>query len=248
MSASDTISPTAHYTGYVWARNGLSTPELTTTEGRILFESLQPLMVVSGTLGRPSLEAYLLARHVAIDALLERAIERDRVTQVLEVAAGLSPRGWRFAQRYGDRVTYVEADLPAMASRKREALERAASLTDNHRVRDLDALQEDGGEPRGAGGRARPARRAGDNHRGTAGLPLARRHELAVAAVCGHAGALQRRALHLGPAPRRARRRSRCAVSGSCCRRSCAGGSTCTSATRQRPRRRCVEPALNRRP
>ncbi|MGO9821487.1 MAG: class I SAM-dependent methyltransferase [Solirubrobacteraceae bacterium] len=144
MSDSDAISPTAHYTGYVWARNGLSTPELTTTEGRILFESLHPLMVLTGKLGRPSLEAYLLARHVAIDALLERAIEQDQITQVLEVAAGLSPRGWRFAQRYGDRVTYIEADLPAMASRKREALERAASLTDNHRVRDLDALQENG--------------------------------------------------------------------------------------------------------
>ena len=31
MSASESISPTAHYTGYVWARNGLSHPELETT-------------------------------------------------------------------------------------------------------------------------------------------------------------------------------------------------------------------------
>jgi O-methyltransferase involved in polyketide biosynthesis len=144
MSDPDAISPTAHYTGYVWARNGLSTPELTTTEGRILFYSLHPLMVVSGRLGRPSLEAYLLARHLAIDALLECAIEHDQITQVLEVAAGLSPRGWRFAQRYGDRVTYIETDLPAMAARKREALKRAGSLNNNHRVRDLDALQENG--------------------------------------------------------------------------------------------------------
>jgi len=37
--AGDRIGPTAHYTGYVWARNGLSHPELNTTEGRILFDS-----------------------------------------------------------------------------------------------------------------------------------------------------------------------------------------------------------------
>ena len=144
MSGSETISPTAHYTGYVWSRNGLSHPALTTNEGRILFESLHPLMVVSGALGRPSLESYLLARHRAIDALLERAIEGDGITQVLEVAAGLSPRGWRFAQRYGERMTYLEADLPAMAARKREALRRAGSLSERHSVRDLDALKDEG--------------------------------------------------------------------------------------------------------
>ena len=43
----DRIGPTAHYTGYVWARNGLSHPELATTEGRILFDSLQPAMLAS---------------------------------------------------------------------------------------------------------------------------------------------------------------------------------------------------------
>jgi O-methyltransferase involved in polyketide biosynthesis len=144
VSDSDSISPTAHYTGYVWSRNGLSTPELTTTEGRLLFDSLHPLMLISGALGRPSLESYLLARHRAIDLLLERAIERDRVTQVLEVAAGLSPRGWRFMQRYGDRITYFEADLPAMAARKRDALTRLVSLGERHQVRELDALQDDG--------------------------------------------------------------------------------------------------------
>ena len=144
MSSSDSISPTAHYTGYVWARNGLSHSELTTTEGRLLFDSLHPLMLISGALGGPSLEAYLLARHRAIDALLERGIEQHGITQVVEVAAGLSPRGWRFAKRYGDRIAYYEADLPAMATRKRRALERMGSLSDRHQVRDLDALRDTG--------------------------------------------------------------------------------------------------------
>jgi O-methyltransferase involved in polyketide biosynthesis len=141
----DRIGPTAHYTGYVWARNGLSHPELATTEGRVLFDSLQPTMLASRTLGGPTLEEYLLARHRAIDMLLENAIERDGVSQVIEVAAGLSPRGWRFAQRYGERLQYVEADLPEMAARKRDALERMGSLSERHRVREVDALRDDDG-------------------------------------------------------------------------------------------------------
>lgn len=144
MSGSETISPTAHYTGYVWARNGLSHPELETVEGRILFESLRPMMAVGGLLGTGTLEAYLLARHRAIDALLEQAIEQRGVRQVVEVAAGLSPRGWRFVRRYGAQLTYVEADLPGMVARKRRALERMGSLGGEHLVRELDVLREGG--------------------------------------------------------------------------------------------------------
>ena len=43
--------------------------------------------------------------------LLERAIEAGGVTQVIELACGLSPRGWRFANRYGERLRSIEADL-----------------------------------------------------------------------------------------------------------------------------------------
>jgi O-methyltransferase involved in polyketide biosynthesis len=100
-------------------------------------------MAVTGVIGQGTLESYLLARHLAIDALLERAIERDGITQVLEVACGLSPRGWRFTQRYGDRLTYLEADLPAMAARKRGALRRMGALSEHHRVLELDVLSDD---------------------------------------------------------------------------------------------------------
>jgi O-methyltransferase involved in polyketide biosynthesis len=144
VSSTGRISPTAHYTGYVWARNGLSHPELETVEGRMLFELTRPTMVVSRVLGGGTLEAYLLARHKAIDALLSRTVESGQVTQVIEVACGYSPRGWRFASRYGDRLTYVEADLPDMAARKRRALERMGSLSDTHRVEEIDALAEEG--------------------------------------------------------------------------------------------------------
>jgi O-methyltransferase involved in polyketide biosynthesis len=143
MSSSEAISPTAHYTGYVWARNGLSHPELATLEGRVLFESLRPAITVSRALGGASLESYLLTRHRAIDVLLERAIDGGELRQVVEVACGLSPRGWRFTQRYPD-LTYVEADLPEMAARKRRALQRMGSLSERHFVRDVDALSDEG--------------------------------------------------------------------------------------------------------
>jgi O-methyltransferase involved in polyketide biosynthesis len=144
MSGSDNISPTAHYTGEVWHRYGLSHPWLATREGRIMVDALHPLMRVSGAVGGPSLERYLLARHRAIDALLHDAINRGGVGQVVEIAAGMSPRGWRFATEYGDALTYVEADLPAMAERKRRALGRIGTLSEHHRVVDLDALRPGG--------------------------------------------------------------------------------------------------------
>ncbi|MGZ4246539.1 MAG: class I SAM-dependent methyltransferase, partial [Solirubrobacteraceae bacterium] len=140
----ENISPTAHYTGEVWRRAGLSHPWLGTREGRVMVDALHPLMVVSGALGGPSLESYLLARHRAIDALLTEAIERHGVSQVIEIAAGMSARGWRFANRYGEALTYLEADLPAMAQRKRRALARIGSLSDAHRVAEIDARRDSG--------------------------------------------------------------------------------------------------------
>jgi O-methyltransferase involved in polyketide biosynthesis len=144
MASSDAVSPTAHYTGQVWWRNGMSHPFLATVEGRVLFGALEPVMRTSGLLGGPTLEPYLVARHRAIDSRLRHAIEHRGVTQVVEVAAGMSPRGWRFAGEYGDRLTYVEADLPAMAARKRAALARIGSLSERHRVVELDALRDGG--------------------------------------------------------------------------------------------------------
>ena len=143
ITSGDPVSPTAHYTGYVWARNGLSPPELRTLEGRILFESLRPVNTVNSLLGRGSLEQYLLARHQAIDLLLERAIDDHGIRQVIEIASGLSARGWRFSQRYDD-LTYVEADLPEMVARKQDALARIDGRSPRHRVVELDALKDSG--------------------------------------------------------------------------------------------------------
>jgi hypothetical protein len=40
----------------VWARNGLAPSELDTTDGRILFESLRPVMIANSVLGGGTLE------------------------------------------------------------------------------------------------------------------------------------------------------------------------------------------------
>jgi O-methyltransferase involved in polyketide biosynthesis len=141
---SEAVSPTAHYTGHVWSRNGLSHPALATREGRVLFGVMEPAMMLNRAAGEPTLEDRLLARHRALDRLLEKAIEEGGVTQVIEPACGMSPRGWRFAARYGDALTYIEADLPAMAARKRSALGRTGSLSDTHRVVDFDAFAQTG--------------------------------------------------------------------------------------------------------
>src|SRR3954463_2352773 len=143
--SSGAISPTAHYTGETWVRNGLSHPKLATWQGRLFYDTLALPNAASRLLGGPSLDGLLLARHRIIDALLEELIAGG-VSQVIEVACGMSPRGWRFSERYGDEPTYVEADLPAMARRKREALAQMGSLGDRHRVVDLDVLRDGGPE------------------------------------------------------------------------------------------------------
>ena len=141
---SEAVSPTALYTGEVWARNGLSAPALRTLEGRVAYASAAPAMAVSQRLLGISLEPFLLARHRAIDGLLTAAIEAGKVSQVIEVAAGMSPRGWRFAERYGSRITYVETDLPGMTARKRRALTALGSVNEHHRIVELDGLAESG--------------------------------------------------------------------------------------------------------
>lgn len=139
---SSSISPTAHFTGYVWHRHGLSHPGFDTVEGRVLYAATWPVMLASRLLGGATLEDFLLARHRRLDALLAGAVERGEVTQIIEVAAGMSPRGLTFARRFGGAITYIEADLPGMAARKRAVLGNAVS--DRHRVVELDALAADG--------------------------------------------------------------------------------------------------------
>ncbi|MFT7625174.1 MAG: O-methyltransferase involved in polyketide biosynthesis [Myxococcota bacterium] len=138
------ISPTAHYTGYVWYRHGLSHPALRTPLGALLYYAVQPTNLVYGRVtGGPTLESVLLARHRAIDLQLSAAIRSGRVGQVIEIAAGLSPRGVRFVETYPD-LTYIEGDLQDMSGLKRRRLESAGALSERHHVVYVDALLDEG--------------------------------------------------------------------------------------------------------
>lgn len=141
---SEKVSPTAYATGYFWYRNGLSHEGLVSPEGRTLDRRFRMLIRLVRAVSGVSIEALMLARHKGIDALLAGHIEAGRVTQVVELAAGLSARGWRFASRYGDKITYIETDLPHMAQRKREMLDAAKLGSPRHRVVAVNALADSG--------------------------------------------------------------------------------------------------------
>jgi O-methyltransferase involved in polyketide biosynthesis len=133
------ISPTAHYTGHVWARHGLGDSALSTTTGRVLHAVLQPAAFALRLAGGPTLEDFLLARHRIIDHLLDQAVAEGEVTQVVELACGMSPRGLALTGRHPG-VTYVEVDLPEMADHKRQVLDSLRLPHDNHRVEAADVM------------------------------------------------------------------------------------------------------------
>ncbi|RMF12518.1 MAG: class I SAM-dependent methyltransferase [Candidatus Dadabacteria bacterium] len=137
------ISFTAHYTGHVWRRHGLGDAALATWQGQVLFGALTPFNKLGNRL-QPglNLEAMLLQRHRIIDALLEQAITGG-ATQVVEIAAGLSPRGLRFTRRHPD-LHYLEFDLPGMAARKERLLSRVSDRSPRHLVTSGNALAADG--------------------------------------------------------------------------------------------------------
>ena len=108
--------------------------------------ALAPSMFLSKSLGGPTLEDFLLARHDLIDHHLTELIESGKVSQVVEIAAGLSPRGSRFVERYGDKITYIEADLPGMVAQKKKLLAQRLSVCPNHHVQVVDAFADTGPE------------------------------------------------------------------------------------------------------
>lgn len=133
------ISPTAHYTGHVWARHGLGEAAFTSPAGRLSYAITELVQAPVAALGGPRLQHFLLARHRIIDDLLAGAIEDGRVAQVVELAAGMSPRGTSFVRAH-PRLSYVEADLPAMAARKQAALRRVGTDRARHQVTGIDVF------------------------------------------------------------------------------------------------------------
>lgn len=115
------ISFTAHYTGYIWYQLGWSHPALASRRGQRLATMLHPIELLMERFVGGSMRSTLKQRHTLIDRQLDRALAQYPDAQVIEIAAGLSPRGWRY-RMHNPHISYIEADLPTMANLKREAL------------------------------------------------------------------------------------------------------------------------------
>ncbi len=136
------ISFTAHYTGYVWFKNGLSHPVFVTSRGKKLYKIISSMESVVRPLLGMDLETSLLQRHHIINHQLHHLISTHEVPQILEIAAGLSPRGLLFKKIYPKTFKYVEADLPKMTAHKEKLLKACNSISDTHYCVTLDVLDK----------------------------------------------------------------------------------------------------------
>lgn len=117
------ISFTAHYTGYIWYLLGISHSDLASNKGKYLATLLHPFESLAERFVGGSMRSTLKQRHQLINKQLDELIEQYPNLQIVEIAAGLSPRGWRYRQIYKD-ISYIEMDLPDMAAAKRLALKK----------------------------------------------------------------------------------------------------------------------------
>lgn len=123
------ISFTAHYTGYIWYQMGISHPALATAKGKTLAALVHPIESWAEKYVGGSMRTTLKQRHTMLDTHLKALIEQHPHLQVLEIACGLSPRGWWFRQHYPD-ITFRELDLPDMAATKQAALQQIETHAD----------------------------------------------------------------------------------------------------------------------
>ncbi len=142
-SATDTsrISISAHYTGYIWYKNGLSHQQFVTPMGRAAYWALRPMNGFMQLMVGASIDTFLLQRHFVLDHLVEQAIA-EGYEQVVELAAGLSSRGYLIKQAHPE-VHYVEGDLPGMSARKAELLDNLGRPA-GHITQPCNILDESG--------------------------------------------------------------------------------------------------------
>lgn len=130
------ISFTAHYTGYIWYEAGLSHPALASQLGRRLVQGLRLLENWADDHVGSSMRRTLLTRHRLIDERVDQWLAVHPTGQIVELACGLSPRGWRYRRRFPN-LTYLEADLPQMAAQKQAALAKLGDTSTSVEAVDL---------------------------------------------------------------------------------------------------------------
>ena len=130
----------AYFTSHAWVEAGFEHAHLfETRQGRLMFKALEPLAPLFGFLG-PAVRLhneYLFVRHFAHEARLRQISP----SCIVEIGAGLSPRGIAFASADPD-LRYIEMDLPNMVAAKRRAL-GGFQLPPNYFLGTTDLLGED---------------------------------------------------------------------------------------------------------
>lgn len=124
------ISFTAHYTGYIWYQMGISHPVFATAKGKTLAALVHPIESWAEKYVGGSMRTTLKQRHTMLDQHLKDLIQKHPDLQVLEIACGLSPRGWWFRQHHPS-IRYRELDLPDMAATKQAALQQIETDADD---------------------------------------------------------------------------------------------------------------------
>ncbi|MEL7500429.1 MAG: class I SAM-dependent methyltransferase [Planctomycetota bacterium] len=138
----DPVSPTAKIVGYLRSRD----PALQIADDLSMDvegERLLASMAVLGPEAQQLMGGLFQARHHGINA----ALSQLRVSQILELASGISPRGLQWAKSMPNTL-YVESDLPALMIHKAKLLRNhvLATETVNHGILHccgLDVLNRD---------------------------------------------------------------------------------------------------------
>lgn len=136
------ISISAHYTGYIWYKNGLSHKGFATGMGRAAYWALRPVNGFLQAMVGASIDTFLLQRHYVLDHLVTKAIEEEGYEQIVELAAGLSSRGYLIKQSH-PQVHYIEGDLPGMSQRKAALLDELGRAP-QHLTQACNILDESG--------------------------------------------------------------------------------------------------------
>lgn len=134
------VAPTAYFTAQTWYRAGFAGAELFDTwRGRLGYDAAEAALRPLRLLGQPAghFLDFLRLRH----QWLEQRLHTLAPALVVEIGAGLSPRGLVYARSHPG-ATYLEVDLPDMVAAKRRLL-RGTTLPDNYLLHAVDLLAED---------------------------------------------------------------------------------------------------------
>lgn len=138
------VSLTGHFTGYVWCNHHLSPSSFSSVLGKLMYFGSRPADWISKTVIGVNLESMLLQRHCLIDELVNQAIS-EGVTQIVEIASGLSARSLRTLAQYPNQeLTYIEADLPAMVVWKKKRLKKEKFYDERFNIVECNILRTDG--------------------------------------------------------------------------------------------------------